>query len=75
MVVAQIRTVSYSTSSNEGEVQLLVGLSPDLIPVPFAGWSSTFIERVKASGRGLIGQRVGVSLVSGQPMIIDTWGV
>lgn len=74
-MVGKIQSVSYSTSSNEGEVQLMIGSSPDLIPVPLAGWSSTFLDRVKASGRGLIGRRVGVMLVDGQPLIIDTWGV
>lgn len=74
-MVGVIQYVSYSASSNQGEVRLLIGASPDLIPVPFAGWSSTFIERVAASGRGLIGRRVGVLLAAGQPMIVDTWGV
>lgn len=71
--VAEISAVDYSASVPPvGEVRLKTGVSPDLIPVPLAGWSSTFLGRVQASGRALVGQQVIVLLVSGQPMILDT---
>lgn len=74
-MVGEIRTLSFTAAPLSGEVGLLVGVSPDLIPVPLSGWASTFIDRVRASGRALIGTQVIVWMVSGQPMIMDTKGV
>lgn len=56
-----------------GEAQLTFGFTPDVIPVTYANWSSSFTARVQAGTAA--GRRVLVVFPDGQPFIVDTQGI
>lgn len=68
LAVGEVRQISV-----DGEAQVKVGFSPDLIPVAAASWGSPFRAEV-ANSYALVGRRVLLAFPDGQPLILMTIG-